>query len=508
VTEQALLGVDLGTSGVKAILLGVDGRPLGEAAAGYPVDSPHPGWAETDPPAWWRAVVTAVRAARDQAAGAQVAAVGLDGQMHGLVLTDAAGQPLRPALLWADARAVEETAAWRRLPEPRRAALANPIVPGMAGPLLRWVARHEPQTYRRARWALQPKDWIRHQLTGAAATDPSDASATLLWDLPADRWAVDVAAAVGLEPELLPPVVASGDPAGGLRPDAAKALGLPAGIPVAAGAADTAAALLATGLSDPAEVQLSVGTGGQIVRPVPRPAPASSPRTHLYRAAAPDRWYAMAAVQNAGLALDWVRRTLRASWSELYGAARTGPPGAAGVTFVPYLSGERTPVLRPDARGAWVGLGGRPHRAAAGRRRGGGVRAPPRAGSVARQPARPAPAGGRRQSRPTVPAAAGRCPSGRAAAARGAQRLRDRRGAAGCRGRPAAAAPHPAQRRRADRPLGTIGRLRPRVRPLRGNRPPHPGKVSVTQPSPLPPQPSRRSSQARPGTADGRDGRI
>jgi xylulokinase len=357
VTERALLGVDLGTSGVKAILLGVDGRFLGEAAAGYPVDSPHPGWAETDPPAWWRAVVTAVRAARDQAAGAQVAAVGLDGQMHGLVLTDAAGQPLRPAILWADARAVEETAAWRGLPEPRRAALANPIVPGMAGPLLRWALRHEPQTYRRARWALQPKDWIRHQLTGAAATDPSDASATLLWDLPADRWAVDVAAAVGLEPELLPPVVASGDPAGGLRPDAAKALGLPAGIPVAAGAADTAAGLLATGLSDPAEVQLSVGTGGQIVRPVPRPAPASSPRTHLYRAAAPDRWYAMAAVQNAGLALDWVRRTLRASWSELYGAARTGPPGAEGVTFVPYLSGERTPVLRPDARGAWVGLG-------------------------------------------------------------------------------------------------------------------------------------------------------
>jgi xylulokinase len=357
VTGQALLGLDLGTSGVKAVLLGADGRLLAEAEAGYPVDSPHPGWAETDPPAWWRAVVTAVRAAHDRAGGVDVAAVGVDGQMHGLVLTDAAGRPLRPALLWADARAVEETAAWRRLPEPRRAALANPIVPGMTGPLLRWVARHEPRTYQRARWALLAKDWIRHRLTATAATDPSDASATLLWDLPADRWAHDVAAEVGVEAELLPPVVGSGDPAGTLRPDAAKALGLRAGIPVAAGAADTAAALLATGLADPAEVQLSVGTGGQIVRPVPRPAPASAPRTHLYRAAAPDRWYAMAAVQNAGLALDWVRRTLQASWSELYGAARAGPPGALGVTFVPYLSGERTPVLRSDARGAWVGLG-------------------------------------------------------------------------------------------------------------------------------------------------------
>jgi xylulokinase len=354
---RALLGVDLGTSGAKAVLLGTDGRLLAEAEAGYPVDSPQPGWAETDPAAWWRAVVAAVRAALGRAGGVEVAAVGIDGQMHGLVLADQAGRPLRPALLWPDARAVEEAEAWMALPEPRRAALANPIVPGMTGPLLAWVARHEPWAYRRARFTLLPKDWLRHRLTGTAATDPSDASATLLWDLPADRWAHDVAAAVGLEPDLLPPVVASGEPAGSLRPDAAGALGLPAGLPVAAGAADTAAALLATGLADPAEVQLSVGTGGQIVRPVPRPAPAPAPRTHLYRAAAPARWYAMAAVQNAGLALDWARRTLQAGWPELYGAARAGPPGALGVTFVPHLTGERTPVLRPDARGAWAGLG-------------------------------------------------------------------------------------------------------------------------------------------------------
>jgi xylulokinase len=357
VTRQAILGIDLGTSGVKAVLLGTDGRLLAEAAASYPVDSPRPGWAETDPEAWWQAVVAAVRSARGRAGDVDVAAVGVDGQMHGLVLVDAAGRPLRPAVLWADTRAAVETAAWRRLPEPRRAALANPIVPGMTGPLLCWVARHEPRIYRQARWALLPKDWVRHRLTGTAATDPSDASATLLWDLPADRWAEDVATGVGLEPELLPPVVASSDPAGAVRPDAAEALGLWSGIPVAAGAADTAAALLATGLADPGEVQLSVGTGGQIVRPVLRPEPASAPRTHLYRAAAPNRWYAMAAVQNAGLALDWVRRTLQASWAELYGSARANPPGALGVTFIPYLSGERTPVLRSDARGAWLGLG-------------------------------------------------------------------------------------------------------------------------------------------------------
>jgi xylulokinase len=357
VSGRAVLGIDLGTSGAKAVLLAADGRLLAEATGGYPVDSPRPGWAETDPAAWWRAVAAAVRDARERAGRVDVAAVGIDGQMHGLVLADAAGRPLRPALLWADARAVGETAAWRRLPEPRHAALANPIVPGMTGPLLRWVARHEPETYRRARWALLAKDWVRHQLTGTAATDPSDASATLLWDLPADRWARDVAVDVGVDPEFLPAVLASGEAAGALRPDAAELLRLPAGTPVAAGAADTAAALLATGLADPAEVQLSVGTGGQVVRPVLRPVPASASSVHLYRAATPDRWYAMAAVQNAGLALDWVRRTLQASWSELYGAARANPPGALGVTFVPYLSGERTPVLRSGASGAWFGLG-------------------------------------------------------------------------------------------------------------------------------------------------------
>jgi xylulokinase len=357
VTIPALLGIDLGTSGVKAVLLSTDGRLLAQAAFTYPVDTPRLGWTETDPAAWWQAVVAAVRSACDQAADADVCAIGVDGQMHGLVLTDPSGRPLRHALLWTDARAVNEIASWQQLPEARRAALANPIVPGMTGPLLRWVAHKEPEVYRQARWALLPKDWVRHRLTGTAATDPSDASATLLWDIPADRWASDVVTAVGLDPALLPPVVPSGDLAGTALPDAAAPLGLRSGLPVAAGAADTAAALLATCLTMPQDVQLSVGTGAQIVRPVPQPYAVAVPRTHLYRAAVPDRWYAMAAVQNAGLALDWVRRTLGADWEEVYASAQAAGPGAQHVTFVPYLSGERTPVLRPDARGAWFGLG-------------------------------------------------------------------------------------------------------------------------------------------------------
>jgi xylulokinase len=213
----------------------------------------------------------------------------------------------------------------------------------MTGPLLRWVARHEPRTYQRARWALLPKDWIRHRLTGTAATDPSDASATLLWDLPADRWAEDVAADVGVEPELLPPVVGSGALAGTLRPDAARTLGLRAGIPVAAGAADTAAALLATGLADPAEVQLSVGTGGQIVRPVPRPAPASAPAPTTTGPPHP-----------AG-GTRWPR-------SRMPGSPSTGSEGRCR------RAGRRSGPM-PAGVGR-AGPCGRPHRAAAGRRRG------------------------------------------------------------------------------------------------------------------------------------------
>ncbi|HEX6444095.1 MAG TPA: FGGY family carbohydrate kinase [Streptosporangiales bacterium] len=351
---DVLLGVDLGTSGVKVVLLDLDGRVRAEASREYPVEVTGSGAAETPPESWWDATVAAV----GEALGSgpfDVAAVGVDGQMHGLVLADADGVPTRPAVLWPDTRARGEVAAWEALPEPALRRLANPLVPGMFGPMLRWVRRHEPAAYERSRIALLPKDWLRHRLTGGFATDPSDASATLLWDVPGDGWARDVAAAVGLDPVLLPAVRPSAEPAGAVTAAAASALGVDAGVPVATGAADTAAALLATGLTDAADLQISVGSGAQVVRPLSRPAGVARPRTHVYRAATPSGWYAMAAVQNAGIALDWVRRVLGLSWDELY--ALRGGPGAGGVTFVPYLTGERSPVLDPDARGAWVGMG-------------------------------------------------------------------------------------------------------------------------------------------------------
>jgi xylulokinase len=337
------------------VLLDPDGRIVGEGSAPYDVHRPQPGWAESAPDDWWQGTITAIRQAV-AGNGDAVRAVGLSGQMHGVVLTEASGRPGRPAILWPDTRSLPQLDEYRHLDEQQRHGLANPYVTGMAGPSLLWLREHEPHIYATARWALQPKDWFRLQLTGEVATDPSDASATLLFDLIQDDWAWDVVETLQLRADLLAPILPSGSVAGSLRPDVARVLGLPAGIPVATGAGDTAAAALGTGLLVPDLGQLTVGTAGQIVALLDQPDPDPTWRTHLYRAATPGRWYAMAAMQNVGLALEWVRRVLGVTWSQVYDEAFTVPAGAGGATFLPYLTGERTPVLDPEAHGAWVGL--------------------------------------------------------------------------------------------------------------------------------------------------------
>jgi xylulokinase len=227
----------------------------------------------------------------------------------------------------------------------------------MAGPSLLWLRDNEPEIYADTGWALQPKDWLRLRLTKEVAAEPSDASATLLYDVPGDRWDYELAETLELRTDFLAPVIASSDVAGELTWDAAEHLGLRPGVPVSAGAADTAAAMLGTGLSKPGDVQLTVGTGAQIVAPIHRCEPDPNGRSHLYRAAVPDLFYSMAAIQNAGLALEWARSVLGASWDQVYEEAFAVPPGSDGVTFLPYLSGERTPHMDSAARGAWTGLG-------------------------------------------------------------------------------------------------------------------------------------------------------
>ncbi len=372
VATPVLLGIDLGTSSVKAVLTDRLGMPLAEAVAEYRVSHPRPGWAQSKPLDWWSATRSAVREVMTKSPGAQAIsggpiAIGLSGQMHGVVLARADGEPVGDAVLWADSRALAELELYRALPEVVRARLANPLSPGMAGPILAWFARHEPAAPAEADLALQPKDWLRLMLTGIAHGEPSDASATLLQAVTGggtavESWDADVVRGLGLNPNLLPPLLfGSGAPAGALTPGAAEQLGLTPGIVVAAGAGDTPAAALGSGLTEAGEVQLSIGTGVQIVTPSAlAPVPSLDPVTHHYRSAlslgaSRAGYYRMAAGLNGGLALSWVREMLNASWGELYACAEQ-PPSATAPIFLPHLAGERTPYLDASMRGAWINL--------------------------------------------------------------------------------------------------------------------------------------------------------
>jgi xylulokinase len=344
-----VLGADLGTSGLKLAALDLDGRVVAEAEAGYPVERPLPGWAQTDVAVWRRALDGALAEVAGRLGNRPVAALGFSGQMHGAVLVDAHGAALGPALLWPDRRAAAEVDRWRQLPDADRAALANPLSAGMTGPLLAWLATHQPELVDRAAAVLLPKDAVRATLlpgTDPAVTDRTDASATLLWDVPADGWSLPATAAAGVDPGLLP-VVRPGDTVLGT---ASTAVGE---VPVVVGGADTPLALLAAGTG--AGVQVNLGSGALLLRPGARPAAAVDPVVHCY-ADATGGWYAMAALQNAGTAWDWVAGVLGLDWAALAGSLATVPPGAGGVVFSPFLTGERGGVAGPDARGGWTGL--------------------------------------------------------------------------------------------------------------------------------------------------------
>ncbi len=347
-----LLGIDLGTGSVKALLLDEHGKVVSEHSVNYDVLAPQATWAESAPADWWLATCQAVKRSCQ---GYEVSAIGLSGQMHGLVLCNERAEPLRPAILWADTRSQQQLKLFEALAEPLKYRLANPLAVGMAGASLLWVKQHEPKVYQQARWALQPKDWLRFRLTAEASSEPSDASATLLYDIVQDRWSDEVLAVLDLRADLLAPLRPSSSIAGYLHQEAAGALGLTAGIPVAAGGADAACSAFGTGLMHEGQVQVNIGTAMQIfaIREVASPDPQR--RTHMYRSVL-HNWYAMAAMQNAGLALEWVRRILGYDWDRMYQEAFAASLDCDGLVFLPYLTGERTPHLDPQAQGTWHGL--------------------------------------------------------------------------------------------------------------------------------------------------------
>ena len=366
-SASLLLGVDVGTSGLKAVLLDAGGRTVDEATVAYEVHSPRPGWTEQDPETWWLALRDAlVQLWSRGRSGADVAAIGLTGQMHSLVVLDERGEVLCPAILWSDNRTgaeceeITERIGGERLLE----RTGNIALAGFSAPKILWVRRHWPEAYARAAHLLLPKDFIRFRLTGTLATDMSDASGTLLFDVRRRRWAEDVIETLGIDRALLPEAVEGDAVTGTVGAPAAGALGLVAGTPVVGGAGDNAAAAVGLGAVEPGVLTLSIGTSGVIFAPLARYPEVVDGRLHVFCHALPGRWHLMSVTLAAGGSLHWLRELLApvmpvgrdAAYDWLMARAEESSPGAGGVVFLPYLSGERTPHADPSARGAFFGL--------------------------------------------------------------------------------------------------------------------------------------------------------
>jgi xylulokinase len=340
------IGLDVGTSGVKALAVSETGEVLASAEEGYPLSTPRPGWAEQDPEDWWRATQRALErlGARD------VAGIGLSGQMHGLVALDDGEQVIRPAMLWNDGRTgaeceeIEERVGFERLV----ALTGNRALTGFTAPKLLWLRRHEPDAYARIAHILLPKDYVRLKLCGERAIDVADASGTLLFDVAGRRWSDEVVSALDLDPAWLPRALESAEVSGTTSD----------GIPVAAGAGDQAAGALGVGVVRPGPLSVVLGTSGVVFTALDAYAHDAQARVHAFCHAVPATWHAMGVMLSAAGSLRWLRDAVAPGegFDALVDAATEWEPGTEGLTFLPYLAGERTPHADPDARGAFTGL--------------------------------------------------------------------------------------------------------------------------------------------------------
>jgi xylulokinase len=360
------VGLDIGTSGVKAILIDASGAVLASRTAPLSLSTPHPGWAEQDPNAWWEATITALRDVLAESGNAGVAAVGISGQMHSSVFLDAAGQVIRPALLWCDGRTTEQCELITQRAggeDVLRQWVSNPALEGFTLPKVLWLRAHEPQSFERLSKVVLAKDYIRFRLTGELASEPSDASGTLMFDPVHMRWSENIMKAVDLSIGLLPEVGGSAEPLGKVTADAAQLTGLPEGIPVVGGGADNACGAAGVGAVTVGEAVASWGTSGTVLAPTGKPVVDPGMRAHTFCHVLPGIWYVMGVVLSAGGAFAWYRDQLARDIAgrpdadlQLNEEAARIDPGADGLSFLPYLQGERTPHRDASARGAFVGL--------------------------------------------------------------------------------------------------------------------------------------------------------
>ena len=349
----AIVGLDVGTTGVKAIALSPEGEVLATASHGYPLSTPQAGWSEQEPEDWWAAAQAALG---DVAAGRDVAGIGLSGQMHGLVALDGGDRVIRPAILWNDQRtAAECTEIESRVGVERLVKLTgNRALTGFTAPKLLWLRRQEPHAFARIARVMLPKDYVRLRLTGEWATDASDASGTLFLDVGRRAWSEDMLEALDLPAAWLPPVLESPEQAG----EVSASYRLLQATPVAAGAGDQPAAAVGVGADRPGVLSIVLGTSGVVLAPLSSYEHDPAGRVHAFCHAVPGAWQAMGVMLSAAGSLQWFHERLAPEipFDRLVEEARRWEPGAGGLVFLPYLAGERTPHADPDARGAFVGL--------------------------------------------------------------------------------------------------------------------------------------------------------
>src|SRR5579864_3735380 len=356
------LGIDVGTGGTRAILIDRDGKVIASSSSEHaPIHSEHIGWAEQNPEDWWRAAKTAITGALASAnvSGSQIEAIGLTGQMHGCVMLDAAGEVLRPALIWCDQRTqpqcdwLTEKIGFERLIE----LTCNPALPNFTLTKLLWVRTHQPEIFAKIAHVLCPKDYVRYRLTGEFAIDVQEASGTLLLDVTHRRWSKEVAEAAGIPMEWLPKVYESPEVCARISESAAGLTGLAAGTPVVAGAGDQGAGAVGMGILQPGSVSATIGTSGVVFAATAEPTKDPKGRLHTFCHAVPGVWHVMGVTQSAGLSFSWLKETFFAAqdYDALTAAASMVPAGSEGLEWAPYLLGERTPHLDPEVRAAFTG---------------------------------------------------------------------------------------------------------------------------------------------------------
>lgn len=349
------LGIDVGTSGVKSVLVAPGGSVVAQSSCALTVSRPQPMWSEQDPDDWWDAVDKSVLAL-DQALRARVVAIGLAGQMHGAVLLGRDDRPLRPAILWNDGRSFEECDLLERAEPRSRAITGNIAMPGFTAPKLLWLRRHEPATMDQVATVLLPKDYVRLCMTGDKASDMSDSAGTLWLDVGARRWSAEMLAASGLDASYMPSLHEGSSAAGHLRSGIAERWGMPRAA-VAAGAGDNAAGAVGMGVIADGDALLSLGTSGVTFVATERFQPSPERALHAFCHCIPERWHLMAVHLSAASCVDWAARQLGvAGPAEIFQMAESLGAGTGDEIFMPFLSGERTPYNDPQLRAAFVGL--------------------------------------------------------------------------------------------------------------------------------------------------------